>query len=146
MILLIFGSIFKGHLSPDVTFTQYFVTGMIASGLMATGFQALAHPDPDRARPGRAQALPRHTDAALGLLRRQDHDGATRWRIAETALLLAFAVAFDHVSLPSTGLKWFTLAWVRLLGITACTLCGIAFSSRRRVPVAAPRPWSPRSP
>ena len=44
LILLIFGFIFKGHLSPEVTFTQYFVAGMIASGLMATGFQVLAHP------------------------------------------------------------------------------------------------------
>ncbi|HZM27494.1 MAG TPA: ABC transporter permease, partial [Gemmatimonadales bacterium] len=42
IMLVIFGSIFSGDLGGGVKFTQYFVTGMIASGLMVTGFQALA--------------------------------------------------------------------------------------------------------
>ncbi|MSY02977.1 MAG: ABC transporter permease, partial [Actinobacteria bacterium] len=42
MLLFIFGSVFKGDLAPGVTFSQYFVAGMIASGLVNTGFQQLA--------------------------------------------------------------------------------------------------------
>src|SRR5262245_19648878 len=42
IMIVIFGSIFSGDLGGGVKFTQYFVTGMVASGLMVTGFQALA--------------------------------------------------------------------------------------------------------
>ena len=42
VLLGVLGSIFNGKLPEGVTFTQYFVTGMIASGLMVAGFQALA--------------------------------------------------------------------------------------------------------
>ena len=53
------------------------------------------------------------------------------------------AVLFFDVSLPSTGAKWLTLAWVSLLGITACTLCGIAFSSVARTGRGAPAVVTP---
>jgi len=42
ILLIIFGSVFKDTIAPGVTFSQYFVAGMIASGLVNTGFQALA--------------------------------------------------------------------------------------------------------
>lgn len=42
ILLAIFGSVFKETIAPGVTFSQYFVAGMIASGLVNTGFQALA--------------------------------------------------------------------------------------------------------
>jgi ABC-2 type transport system permease protein len=42
LLLLIFGSVFKDEIAPGVTFSQYFVAGMIASGLVNTGFQQLA--------------------------------------------------------------------------------------------------------
>jgi len=42
ILLAIFGSVFKDTIAPGVTFSQYFVAGMIASGLVNTGFQALA--------------------------------------------------------------------------------------------------------
>ena len=34
LLLLIFGSVFKDEIAPGVTFSQYFVAGMIASGLV----------------------------------------------------------------------------------------------------------------
>ena len=142
IILLIFGFIFKGHITPEVTFTQYFVAGMIASGLMATGFQALGIQIPIERDKGtlkryRGTPMPRSVYFAGKIMM------VYAVGIAETALLLAFGVAFDHVSLPSTGLKWFTLAWVMLLGITACTLCGIAFSSVPRTGRSAPAVVTP---
>ena len=42
ILLFIFGSVFKDTIAPGVTFSQYFVAGMIASGLVNTGFQQLA--------------------------------------------------------------------------------------------------------
>jgi hypothetical protein len=42
ILLAIFGSVFKDTIAPGVTFSQYFVAGMIASGLVNTGFQSPA--------------------------------------------------------------------------------------------------------
>ena len=39
ILLFIFGTVFKDTIAPGVTFSQYFVAGMIASGLVNTGFQ-----------------------------------------------------------------------------------------------------------
>jgi ABC-2 type transport system permease protein len=49
--------------------------------------------------------------------------------VAETVLLLALAAPLFDVPLPSSAGRWLTLVWVVVLGTTACTLCGIAFSS-----------------
>ena len=42
LLLLIFGAIFKGTIAPGVPFIRYFVSGIIAAGLMSVGFQSLA--------------------------------------------------------------------------------------------------------
>ena len=42
LLLFIFGSVFKGKVSNEVSFSQYFLAGMIASALVNTGFQQLA--------------------------------------------------------------------------------------------------------
>lgn len=42
ILLAIFGSVFKDTIAPGVTFSQYFVAGMVASGLVNSGFQQLA--------------------------------------------------------------------------------------------------------
>ena len=63
--------------------------------------------------------------------------------VVETIILLAVAVPFFDVSLPDTAAKWLTFAWVGLLGITACTLCGIAFSSLPRSGRSAPAVVTP---
>ena len=42
ILLAIFGSVFSNQIAEGVTFSQYFVAGMIASGLVNTGFQQLA--------------------------------------------------------------------------------------------------------
>jgi ABC-2 type transport system permease protein len=142
IMIIIFGSIFSGDLGNGVKFTQYFVTGMIASGLMATGFQALAIQIPmerDRGVLKRLLGTPMpKTVYFMGKVAMVLAIGA-----AEAVILLAVAVLFFDVSLPSTGAKWLTLAWVSLLGITACTLCGIAFSSVARTGRGAPAVVTP---
>src|SRR5690606_1891013 len=44
IFLLLFGAIFGGQYlgDTDVTFAQYFLAGMIATGIINTGFQSLA--------------------------------------------------------------------------------------------------------
>jgi ABC-2 type transport system permease protein len=128
IMVVIFGSILTGDLGNGVKFTQYFVTGMIASGLMVTGFQALAIQIPierDRGVLKRVRGTPMPPavyfigKVAMVLV----------IAAAESVILLAVAVPLFDVSLPATAAKWLTFTWVSLLGITACTLCGIAFSS-----------------
>lgn len=52
--------------------------------------------------------------------------------IAETVLLIAVSAAMFDLKLPGTATKWLTFGWVSVLGVTACTLCGIAISSLAR--------------
>jgi len=142
MLIVIFGSIFKGDLGDGVKFTQYFVTGMIASGLMVVGFQSLAIQIPierDRGVLKRLRGTP--MPPAAYFLGKIGMVFVTA--VAETVLLLAVAVPLFGVTLPSTAARWATFAWVSLLGITACTLCGIAFSSVARTGRSAPAVVTP---
>lgn len=131
IMILIFASIFDDDISPGVSYTQYFITGMIATGLMTVSFQNLGI------------WIPIERDR--GVLKRLRGTPMPRWvyfagkiimvvaiGIAETALLLAVSVALFDLNLPATAGKWFTFAWVSVLGVTACTLCGIAISSLAR--------------
>ncbi|MBF9133483.1 ABC transporter permease [Plantactinospora sp. S1510] len=128
VLLLIFASVFGDEIGGGVRFTQYFVTGMIASGLVAVGFQNLAI------------QIPGERDR--GILKRLRGTPMPQWvyfagkvimvgviALVETALLLGTATLFFDLQLPATAARWFTFGWVSLLGITACTLLGIAFSS-----------------
>nr|MDT0658310.1 ABC transporter permease [Micromonospora sp. DSM 115978] len=131
IMILIFASIFSGEIGGGVKFTQYFVTGMIATGLMTVGFQSLAIQIP--------------IERDRGVLKRLRGTPMPKWvyfagkvimvaviGVAETVLLLAVAVLLFDLRMPDTAAKWLTLGWVSALGITACTLCGIAFSSLAR--------------
>ncbi len=142
MMIIIFGSIFSGDLGDGVSFTQYFVTGMIASGLMATGFQALAIQIPIERDRGVLKRI-----AGTPMPRSVYFIGKVAMvlviAVAETIILLAVAVPFFDVHLPTTAARWLTFAWVSLLGVTACTLCGIAFSSVARTGRGAPAVVTP---
>jgi ABC-2 type transport system permease protein len=63
--------------------------------------------------------------------------------VLETVLLLAVSSLLFGLKLPSTPEKWLTFLWVSLLGITACTLCGVAFSSLARTGRSAPAVVTP---
>jgi ABC-2 type transport system permease protein len=142
LMVVIFGSIFTGTLPGGVKFTQYFVTGMIAAGLMATGFQALAIQIPierDRGVLKRLRGTP--MPRAVYFIGKVAMVYAIA--LAETVLLLALAVALFDLELPSTAARWVTLAWVGVLGVAACTMCGIAFSSLARTGRSAPAVATP---
>ncbi|MDH6459978.1 ABC-2 type transport system permease protein [Micromonospora sp. A200] len=131
IMILIFAAIFDGTVGGGVKYTQYFITGMIATGLMTVSFQNLGI------------WIPIERDR--GVLKRYRGTPMPKWvwfagkvimvvaiGVAETVLLLAVAVTLFDLDLPGTAAKWFTFGWVSVLGVTACTLCGIAISSLAR--------------
>ncbi|GAA0801843.1 ABC transporter permease [Spirilliplanes yamanashiensis] len=142
LMIVIFASIFDGEIGGGVRFTQYFVTGMIATGLMTAGFQALAIQIP--------------IERDRGVLKRLRGTPMPPWvyfagkvlmvafiAVAETILLLVVATLLFDLELPSSGRLWLTFLWVAALGTTACTLCGIAFSSLARTGRSAPAVVTP---
>jgi ABC-2 type transport system permease protein len=141
MILLIFGAIFNGEIA-GVSFKQYFVAGMIASGLMSSGFQNLAI------------TIPIERDR--GVLKRFRSTPMPQWvffagkiiqvgfvGLLATILLLGFGALFYDLKVPTTADKWLTLAWVWVLGLAACTLLGIAFSAAARTGRSGPAVVTP---
>ena len=142
IMLVIFGSIFDGELGGGVKFTQYFVTGMVASGLMTTGFQALAIQIPIERDRGVLKRL-----SGTPMPRAVYFAGKVCMVLmiaaVETVILLAVAVPFFDVSLPATANDWLALVWVSLLGVGACTLGGIAFSSVAKSGRSAPAVVTP---
>ena len=42
LLLIVFGSAFTGNVAPGIPFSQYFLAGMLASGIVYTSFQNLA--------------------------------------------------------------------------------------------------------
>lgn len=130
VLMVIFGSVFGGQkLGPtEVTFAQYFVAGMIASGVLYTSFQNLAISIPQERDEGalkRLQGLPMPRAAyfigKIGLV------FATF--IGQTIVLVTTGVLFYGIEMP-TGLDtWWRFTWISVLGLISCTLLGIAFSS-----------------
>jgi ABC-2 type transport system permease protein len=141
IIVVIFGAVFRGSIA-GVPFTQYFVTGMIASGLLATSFQNLAIQIPierDRGVLKRLIGTPMPRGAYfVGKIVM-----VLVVSVVETVVLLAIATAFYGLRLPTDPVRWLTFAWVGLLGITACTLAGVAFSSLARTGRGAPAVVTP---
>jgi ABC-2 type transport system permease protein len=142
IMILIFASIFSGTIGAGVKFTQYFITGMIATGLLTVGFQSLAIQIP--------------IERDRGVLKRLRGTPMPKWvyfagkaimvvaiGVAEIALLLLVSTALFDLDLPGSARDWLTFGWVSVLGITACTLCGIAFSSVARTARSAPAVVTP---
>jgi ABC-2 type transport system permease protein len=129
ILLLLFGEIFHGEIGhTGVSFRQYFIAGITASGLMSSTF------------------------VNLGVSLAADRDDGTLTRLAgtplspvgyfagkailafvvcllEVAALLAVGVGLLGLHLPSTSGRWLTLAWVLVLGAATCSLLGLAVSS-----------------
>jgi ABC-2 type transport system permease protein len=133
VLLLLLGSIFNSeHVQvPGVTTGQLYAAGMIAGGIMATSFQYLGisvASERDQGMLKRLYGTPLpHAAYFIGKIVQ-----VFVCLIAEVTLLMIVGVAFYHLHLPSTPGKWLTLAWVCLLGGTACALLGLGVSSLAR--------------
>lgn len=128
ILLFIFGSVFKNTIAPGVTFSQYFVAGMIASGLVNTGFQQLAIMIPMERDFGTIKRL-RGTPMSPVSYFIGKAIVVTVTMLAQTLILLAVGAAFFGLHMPSSASKWLTFLWLIILGSICSTVLGIAFSS-----------------
>src|SRR6185437_12100831 len=137
ILLVLLGSIFGSQAAAQgVTVGQLFTAGMIAGGLMSTSFQYLA--------------ISIATERENGMLKRLSGTPMPRTAyfagklvqvmvctVAETVLLIAVGMLFYHLHLPTEPGRWWTFAWVFVLGSAACALLGIAASSVPRSSASA---------
>ena len=127
ILLFIFGTVFKDTISPGVTFSQYFVAGMIASGLVNTGFQQLAITIPMERDFGTLKRL-RGTPMSVSSYFIGKALLVTTLMIIQTALLLIFGSLMFGLNLPTSPTLWWNFTWLVILGSACSTVLGIAFS------------------
>ncbi len=142
LLLFIFGSVFRNTIAPGVTFSQYFVAGMIASGLVNSGFQQLAINIPierDNGALKRLRGTPMSPisffigKAILVFLA----------MIVQVIMLLLFGALFFHLHLPHSGALWFRFTWLVVLGSACSTVLGIALAGIIKSGRGAPAVVSP---
>ncbi len=145
LLLVIFGAVFGDQeLEGGISFAQYFVAGMIAAGLFGSSFQNLGIAIPIERDSGALKRL-----AGTPMPRSAYFAGKIAVvavvAAVQNVLLLAIGVLFYDLDLPSTGQLWLTYAWVTVLGLTACTLLGIAVTGFVKNGRTAPAIISPIS-
>ena len=128
ILLAIFGSVFSDSIAEGVTFSQYFVAGMVASGLVNTGFQQLAIMIPVERDLGTLKRL-RGTPMPASSYFIGKAILVTVSMLVQVILLLAAGVIFFGVDLPQSASKWLTLFALIILGSACSTVLGIAFSN-----------------
>jgi ABC-2 type transport system permease protein len=128
ILLAIFGSVFSNTIAPNVTFSQYFVAGMIASALVNTGFQQIAIFIPIERELGALKRL-RGTPMPATSYFIGKAIVVTVSMLLQVFLLLAAGVAFFGVNLPTQSQKWLLFFTLLVLGSLVSTILGVAFSS-----------------
>lgn len=128
ILLAIFGSVFSNSIAEGVTFSQYFVAGMIASGLVNTGFQQLAIMIPVERDFGTLKRL-RGTPMPASSYFIGKAILVTVSMLVQVFLLLIAGVIFFGVELPNSPYKWSILVALLVLGSACSTILGIAFSN-----------------
>lgn len=142
LFVLIFSTIFSGAIdgppgAEQVQFAQYFVPGMIATGVVSATFASLAM----------TVAMEQHE----GLLRRLSGTPLPRsayfagkvglalvTSFLDVVLILAIGVILYGVDLPTDPIKWLAFAGVFLLGVGSCSLLGLAYTRLIRTGSSAP--------
>ena len=129
ILLVLLGSIF-GHEAAvrGVTVGQLFTAGMIAGGIGATSFQNLGLTIAAERERGTLKRL-RGTPMPPAAYFTGKIIQVLVCTIAEVLVLIAVGMAFYHLQLPTTVARWWTFAWVFVLGTVACSLIGIGVSS-----------------
>ena len=134
IMLAIFATVFGqdgtevGPPGSEVAFAQYFLPGMIATGIFLSSFQNLAIGIAEERDAGglkRLRGTPMPGSAYfLGKI-----GSVLTTSVIQMALLLAVAATMFGVELPSDADHWFTFAWVFVLGTASGAICGVGFSS-----------------
>lgn len=121
---------------PPMSMAELYLPGMMAAGLLLSGFQnlamdiALERGDGSLKRLGGTPLSP--VSYFLGKIGQVLATG-----VLQAALLLAVAALALGVPLPTEPSRWLTFAWVFVLGIAASALLGIALSSVPRTSKSA---------
>jgi ABC-2 type transport system permease protein len=127
LLLVVFGAVLNFDLGNGVSFTQYFMAGIIAAGILGASLQNMAISIATERSDGTLKSL-----AGTPMPRSAYFVGKVVQVLAVTVaiivILLLIGVVFYGIDLPS-GRDWLTFAWVALLGSASCTLLGIALSS-----------------
>jgi ABC-2 type transport system permease protein len=128
ILLAIFGSVFKDTIAPGVTFSQYFVAGMIASGLVNTGFQNIAINIPLERDMG---AIKRLHGTPLPITSYFIGKAISVFvsMAVQVLILLVIGAAFFGLNMPTDPSNWLTFTWILILGTASSTALGVAFSS-----------------
>ena len=131
VMLCLFSVVFGGDdamAGGQVDFSQYFLPGMVAAGVMLTSFQSLAIAIAAEREDGTLKRL-RGTPMPPVAFFLGKVGQVLVTSLLQTALLLAVAALLLDVPMPDDGASWLTFAWVFALGSAAGTVLGVAFSS-----------------
>ncbi|CAM5783228.1 ABC transporter permease [Cellulomonas persica] len=114
--------------TDSVPFAQYFLPGMVATGVMLSSFQNLAlaiavERDEGGLKRLRATPLP----AASYFLGKVGQVLVSC--VLQVAILLVVASSLFDVPMPDDAATWGTFAWIFLLGTATGAVCGVGFSS-----------------
>lgn len=138
IMLLLLGSIFGDRFEGTaVTASQMFTAGMIAGGVASTTFVNLGIGIAADREDGTIKRLLGTPMPPFGYLMGK-LVLVLVLTLAEVAILLAVGVVLFGLELPSDPWRWLTFAWVFGLGVTGCSLLGIAASSLPRSARSAP--------
>lgn len=147
LLLVLFGSIFSDKINgppgaETVNFRQYFLAGMVASGVMSACFNNLAISISLEQSEGMLKLL------ALTPLPPAAYFGGKLASclvisVVETVLMLILGVAAFGVKLPIDFAHWMVFLGVLFGGVATCTLLGIAYTrfiknSRSATPMVMP--------
>jgi ABC-2 type transport system permease protein len=127
LLLVVFGAVLNFDLGAGVSFTQYFMAGIIAAGVLGASLQNMAISIATERSDGTLKSL-----AGTPMPKSAYFVGKVVQVLAVTVLIIAILLAIGtlvyDVDLPSGG-DWLTFAWVTVLGSASCTLLGISLSS-----------------
>ncbi|MCD0485138.1 ABC transporter permease [Streptacidiphilus sp. ASG 303] len=129
VLLVLFSTIFSGSVGASgLKASQVYATGMLATGIMTSSFQTLA-----------LQVATERRNGALKRLRATPMPPVAYFAgkvvmvlvssLCQAAVLIALGAAFFGLRLSHDPGHWLTFLWIYALGITACSLTGLAYSS-----------------
>ena len=129
IMLVLLASIFRGRIGDTgVDAQQIYVTGMLGVGILSTSFQSMV-----------LQVAGERANGTLKRLRGTPMPRSAYFvgkiavvlvsSLGQVVVLLGVGTLFFGLHLPSDVGHWLTFGWVYVLGIVACTLLGLAYSS-----------------
>jgi ABC-2 type transport system permease protein len=127
LLLLGLGAVLDYDIGSGVDFSQYFMAGVIAAGIVGASLQNLGIYIASERSDGTLKSLSGTPMPASAYFVGKVVQ-VLAVALVTTVLLMAVGVLVYGIDLPS-GSDWLTFAWVALLGIAACTMLGIAVSS-----------------